>query len=304
MSTQSTVPSRKDVYSEITSQLVAAIEANPGAPQLPWRKSSGALFMPVNALTKNTYNGINIVSLWGAAELKGFSSPVWATYKQWSELGAQVRAGEKSSPVIFYKEFDAEPNPDDAEDDGKRRVARASRLFNAAQVDGYADDPAPEPLGPIARIAGADAFVSATGARIEHGGDRAFYRPQADHIQMPSEDTFCGTESLSRSEGYYATLVHELTHWTGAKHRLDRAFGKRFGDQAYAAEELVAEIGAAFLCAELQITQDVRPDHAQYLAQWLKLMKGDARAVFTAAAKASEAASYLKRLGAEARAAA
>ena len=212
MSIQSTISTRKDVYSEITSQLVAAIEANPGKPQMPWRRSSGALFMPVNALTKNGYNGINVVSLWVAAEVKGFSSPVWATYRQWSELGAQVRAGEKSSPVIFYKEFDAEPDPDDAEDDGKRRVARASRVFNAAQVEGYAVDPAPEPLGPVERVAGADAFVTATGARIEHGGDRAFYRPSTDHIQMPSEDVFCGTKTLTRSEGYYATLVHELTH--------------------------------------------------------------------------------------------
>jgi antirestriction protein ArdC len=304
MSTQSTVSIRKDVYSEITSQLVTAIEANPGAPQLPWRKSSGALFMPVNALTKNAYNGINIVSLWVAAELKGFISPVWATYKQWSELGAQVRAGEKSSPVIFYKEFDAEPDPGDSEDDGKRRVARASRVFNAAQVDGFDLPAAPDPLGPIERIVAADMFVNATGARVEHGGDRAFYRPSTDHIQMPSEDAFCGTATMSRSEGYYATLVHELTHWTGANHRLNRGFGKRFGDQAYAAEELVAEIGAAFLCAELQITQETRKDHAQYLAQWLKLMKGDSRAVFAAAAKASEAASYLKSFGAEARSAA
>jgi antirestriction protein ArdC len=206
--------------------------------------------------------------------------------------------------VIFYKEFDAEPDPDIADDDGKRRVARASRVFNAAQVEGYSLDPVPELLGPVERVAGADAFVTATGARIEHGGDRAFYRPQTDHIQMPSEDAFCGTKTLTRSESYYATLVHELTHWTGAKHRLDREFGKRFGDKAYAAEELVAEIGAAFLCAELQITQEVRADHAQYLAQWLTLMKGDSRAVFTAAARASEAAIYLKRLGAEARAAA
>jgi antirestriction protein ArdC len=236
--------------------------------------------------------------------MKGFSSPVWATYKQWSELGAQVRAGEKSSPVIFYKEFDAEPDSDIADDDGKRRVTRASRVFNAAQVDGFDIPAAPDPLGPVERIAAADMFVNATGVRIEHGGDRAFYRPSTDHIQMPSEDAFCGTATMSRSEGYYATLVHELTHWTGAKQRLDREFGKRFGDHAYAAEELVAEIGAAFLCAELQITQELRPDHAQYLAQWLKLMKDDRRAVFIAAARASEAAMYLKRFSAEERSAA
>jgi antirestriction protein ArdC len=170
-------------------------------------------------------------------------------------------------------------------------------VFNAEQVVGFTAPAAPDPLGPIERIASADRFVSATGARIEHGGERAYYRPSADHIQMPPEDAFCGTATMTRSEGYYATLLHELTHWTGAKHRLDRNFGKRFGDDAYAVEELVAEIGAAFLCAELQITQDTRPDHAQYLAQWLKVMKDDPRAIFAAAAKASEAASYLKRLG-------
>jgi antirestriction protein ArdC len=136
-----------------------------------------------------------------------------ASYKQWLELGAQVRAGEKSSLVIFYKEFDAEPNPDDASDDGKRRVARASRLFNAQQVDGYAVAARPDPLGPIERIAAADLFVNGTGARIEHGGERAYYRPSTDHIHMPSEDAFCGTASMSRSEGYNATLVHELTHY-------------------------------------------------------------------------------------------
>jgi antirestriction protein ArdC len=287
---------RQDVYSEITSQLIAAIEADPGKPALPWRRSSGPLFMPENALTKNAYNGINIVSLWVAAEVKGYTAPVWATYRQWLELGAQARSGEKSSLVIFYKEFEAEPNPDIADDDGKRRVARASSVFNASQVDGYVAPDAPKLLGPVERVEAADRFVSASGARIEHGGDRAYYRPSTDHIQMPAEETFCGTETMSRSEGYYATLVHELTHWTGAKHRLDREMGKRFGDHAYAAEELVAEIGAAFLCAELGITQETRADHAQYLAQWLKLLKDDSRAIFAAAAKASEAASYLKRL--------
>jgi antirestriction protein ArdC len=175
MSTQSKPAStRQDVYSEITSQLITAIETNPGKPELPWRKSSGPLFMPVNALTQNAYNGINIVSLWVAAEVKSFTTPVWATYKQWLELGAQVRKDEKSSLVIFYKEFDAEPNPEDASDDGKRRVARASRVFNAAQVDGYAGAAQPDPLGPIERIAAADLFVNATGARVEHGGDRAY----------------------------------------------------------------------------------------------------------------------------------
>jgi antirestriction protein ArdC len=295
---------RRDIYSEITSQLIAAIEADPGKPVLPWRRSSGPLFRPVNALTENAYNGINIVSLWVAAEVRQYAAPVWATYRQWSELGAQVRKGEKSSLVIFYKEFEADPDPADEGDDGKRRVARASYVFNAEQVDGYQLPGAAQSLGPVERILAADNFVSATKARIEHGGERAYYRPSTDHIQMPAEGLFFQTDTMSRTEGYYATLVHELTHWSGAKQRLNREMGKRFGDQAYAAEELVAEIGAAFLCAELGITQATRPDHAQYLAQWLKLLKEDSRAIFTASARASEAAEYLKRFSAEVSAAA
>jgi antirestriction protein ArdC len=295
MSNQSRT-NRKDIYAEITNQLIAAIEADPGRPSLPWRRATGQLSMPANALTKNAYNGVNIVSLWVSAELRRYGTPIWATYRQWQELGAQVRKEEKSSLVIFYKEFETDPDPEIADDDGKRRVARASYVFNASQVDGYELPNAPEPLGPVERIEAADSFVSATGARIVHGGDEAYYMPATDHIQMPHEGLFCGTETMSRDQGYYATLVHELTHWSGAKHRLDRDLSHRFGHQQYAAEELVAEIGAAFLCAELGITQDIRPNHAQYIVHWLKLLKDDSRAIFAAAAKASEAATYLKSL--------
>lgn len=287
---------RRDIHAEITNTLIAAIEADPGKPVMPWRRVSGPLFMPSNALTGNAYNGINIVSLWVAAECLGYAAPIWATYRQWSELGCQVRKGEKSSLVVFYKEYESQPDPSNADDDGRRRVARASYVFNASQVDGYTLPDAPEPLGPIERLDVVDRFITASGARIEHGGDRAFYRPATDHIQMPDEDLFSGTDTMTRTEGYYATVAHELTHWTAAPKRLGRELGKRFGDASYAAEELVAEIASAFLCSELGITQDTRADHAQYLAQWLKLMKDDNRAIFAAAAKASEAVAYLKRL--------
>lgn len=295
MSSEKIAPKR-DIHAEITSRLIAAIEADPGRPSMPWRRTGKPLFMPENALTGNAYNGINVVSLWVAAECLGYSAPVWATYRQWSELGCQVRKGEKSSLVVFYKEYETDPNPENADDNGKRRVARASYVFNASQVDGYTVPDAPQPLGPIERLEAVDRFVSATGAKIEHGGERAFYRPSTDHIQMPEEGLFCGTDTMTRSEAYYAVLAHELTHWTAAPTRLGRELGKRFGDQAYAAEELVAEIASALLCAELGITQDTRADHAQYLANWLKLLKVDTRAIFTAAAKASEAVAYLKKL--------
>jgi antirestriction protein ArdC len=287
---------RRDIHAEITNKLIAVIEADPGNPVMPWRRASGPLFMPTNALTKNAYNGINIVSLWVSAEISGYTAPIWATYRQWSELGCQVRKGEKSSLVVFYKEYEAEPDPQNVDDDGKRRVARASYVFNANQVDGYALPNAPISLDPVERLEVVDHFIATTGARIEHGGDRAFYRPSTDHIQMPDEGLFCGTETMTRTEGYYATVTHELAHWSGAKHRLNRDMGKRFGDAAYAAEELIAEIASAFLCSELGITQDTRADHAQYLAQWLNLMKSDSRAIFTAAAKASEAVAYLRNL--------
>lgn len=290
----------RDIHAEITSKLIAAIEADPGRPSMPWRRSSAPLFMPENALTKKLYNGINIVSLWVSAEAQGYAAPVWATYRQWSELGAQVRKGEKSSLVIFYKEYETEPDTDNADDDGKRRVARASYVFNAAQVDGFTLPDATQPLGPIERIETADRFIRSTGAHIEHGGERAFYRPSTDHIQMPDEDRFCGTDTMTRAESYYAVLAHECVHWSGSEKRLNREFSKRFGNAAYAAEELVAEIGSAFLCAELGITQDTRPDHAQYLAQWLKLLKDDNRAVFTAAARASEAVAFLRKFQAPA----
>jgi antirestriction protein ArdC len=288
-----TSQSRRDLHAEITNQLIAAIEADPGQPSLPWRRQGGALHIPTNALTGNAYRGINIVSLWVAAASRGYATPIWGTYRQWAEKGAQVRRGEKSSLVVFYKEYETTPDPDDADDNGTRRVARASYVFNADQVDGFELPLVAESLGPVERLTRADSFATATRADVRHGGDRAFYAPATDHIQMPDEGLFTGTHTMTRTEGYYATLVHELVHWSGARHRLDRQMGKRFGDDAYAAEELVAEIGAAFLCADLQITQNLRPDHAQYLANWLKLLKDDSRAIFFAAARANEAVKYL-----------
>jgi antirestriction protein ArdC len=288
--------SRQDIHRQITDRLIAAMEAGPGKFVLPWRR--GNLGLPTNAVTGQNYNGINILALWVAAQQGGFVLPVWATYKQWAAIGAQVRAGERASLVVFYKQYDTTPNPDDADDTGRRRVARASAVFNAAQVSGYAPPTPPVPKGPIERLEHAEQFIAATRATISFGGDRAFYMPSQDRIQLPADDAFTGTATMDRREAYYATLVHELVHWTGAKHRLDRNLTGRFGTQSYAAEELVAELGAAFLCSDLVITQDVRPDHAQYLASWVQLLKQDSRAIFTAAARASEAANYLRALSA------
>jgi antirestriction protein ArdC len=243
----------------------------------------------------SAFNGINVVALWATAQERAYKHSLWGTYKQFQSLEAQVRKGEKASLVIFYKEFDVEPDPKDENDDGRRHVARASWVFNVAQVDGYTiGEPLP-PLPPLERNARAEAFVAATKAEIRIGGESAYYRPSTDHIQMPDEHLFRAPESNQRSEDWYSVLTNELGHFTGHEKRLDRQFGKRFGDDAYCMEELCAELCSAFLCAELGITVQPRADHAHYIGHWLRVMKADKRAVFTAAAAASAAARYLSQ---------
>lgn len=253
----------------------------------------------MNIASGKAYRGVNTVALWAAADALGFADGIWGTYRQWQDRGAQVRKGEKSSLVIFYKEFESAENSavsTDEEGNDRRFVARASRVFNVAQVDGYTlpiPDIAETRIDPCVQ---AESFIAATGAKISIGGDRAFYRPSTDSITMPDRNRFIGTPTSSATEGWYSTLLHELTHWSGASHRMDRMFGKRFGDDAYAMEEMVAELGAAFLCGDLGITAEPRPDHAAYIDNWLRIMKADRKAIFTAASAANKAAEFLTNL--------
>ncbi|PZP68369.1 ArdC family protein [Methylorubrum populi] len=276
-----------DVHQAVTDQIVATLEAGTaGQWQCPWHRKGGSL--PVNAKTGRAYRGVNTLMLWCAEQANGYGDSRWATYKQWQELGAQVRKGERSTIIVFFKELGED------EEDGRRRVvARASYGFNAAQVEGAPE--AGEPLPPSEWhlpevFAG---FVARTGARVTHGGDAAFYMPSEDRIVLPPRDRF------PTAHGYASTALHELTHWTGAKGRLDRDLSGRFRTQAYAAEELVAELGAAFLCAELGLEAEPHPTHASYLASWLKLLRSDPKAIFTAASAASRASGYLTALQAE-----
>ncbi len=291
---------RVDLYQAITDKLIKAIEANPGKPQMPWRKSNAPLWLPTNALTGNQYRGINVISLWVAAEEAGYNTNIFATYKQWQEMKCQVRKGEKSAMIVKYGEFDVErddSNPlDDGKDTGVRRYLKRANVFNASQVDGFELPEPQQSLGPVERTHAVEHFIANTKAIITIGGDRAYYRASADTIHMPDEGLFTGTDSMTREEAFAAIQCHELVHWTSHKTRCDRQLGKRFGDKAYCAEELIAEVGNAMLCAELGITQDVRPDHAKYLSLYLDMMKADPKAIFTAAAAASRALDYLKGL--------
>ena len=289
---------RFDIHQHITDKIVSAIERGAGDFRLPWHRSAGSIMRPVNVASKKQYRGINVVALWAYAEESGYSSGVWGTYRQWSEAGAQVRKGEKAAFVVFYKEleFAAETETGDAETTTTRLFARATPVFAAEQVDGFSPPALPAtPANPVEPIEAAEAFVAATGANIVHGGSRACYVPRTDNIHMPPRDVFIGTATSTAAEAYYSTKLHELTHWTGIESRCNRQFGKRFGDDAYAVEELVAELGAAFLCADLGITPEPREDHAAYLASWLRVLRADTRAIFTAAAHAQRAVEYLHR---------
>ena len=283
-----TNPAQADIYTRITNQIVASIEAGADAFQMPWHTDGLSAGRPINALSGKAYRGVNVLALWCAAQEAGYSSDQWATYKQWSERGQQVRKGEKSTSIVFWKIGDAleSEGADGDEENGSRRIiARGYSVFNAEQIDGY-QAPAMPTRTDIARVQEADEFFTALGADIRHGGGRAFYRSTTDHIQMPPFEVFRSTIA------YYSTLSHEVTHWTGAKARLDRDLKNRFGSEAYAAEELVAELGAAFLCADLGLANEPRPDHAAYVSNWLQVLKNDKRAIFTAAAKAQQAVDF------------
>jgi antirestriction protein ArdC len=286
-----------DIHQHITDQIVAAIESGVGEFQMPWHRAHGSLMRPVNIASGKRYQGVNVVSLWLAAEAKGFSAPLWGTYRQWQAKGAQVRKGEKSSLIVFYKEHDFErTNADTGEtEEARALIARASPVFNVAQVDGYAlpePDDAP-PMAVIDPIARADELIRASGAIVREGGERAFYAPEPDIICVPDRWRFTGTATMNPTEAFYTTKLHELTHWSGHKSRLARDFSGRFGSNAYAFEELIAGLGEAYLCADLGVTTAMRPDHAAYVGHWLNVMKADKRAIFTAASQAQSAANYL-----------
>ena len=276
---------RSDIYQRITDAIVAAIEAGAGKYAMPWNQAAG---VPINAASRKAYRGINTLALWAAAQAKGYPSDIWATFKQWREMGASVRKGETATSIVFWKISDRKDDPEgeDQTDEttGRRSLvlARGYAVFNAAQVDGY-EAPVMPILPPAERVDHAERFFAELGADIRHGGGKAYYAPSLDRIQMPPFEAF------RSGVAYYGTLAHEAVHWTSHADRCARDLKGRFGDEAYAAEELVAELGASYLAADLDLEPEPRPDHAAYIASWLKALKNDKRAIFTAAGRAQAA---------------
>lgn len=306
---KTTSTKKVDTYSRVTDAVIKMLEAGVGDWSRPWTGGGGKLRLP-RRVNGEPYRSINVPLLWAAADQGGFNSATWMTLRQANELGGRVRTGERGSQVVFAGRVErpvsapstvAEPSAvsdDDGSSDGERatRSVPYMRLYTVFNVDQIEDLPerfvevpvAPRAVNPDERDPELEAFVQRTGVRLEHTGNRACYSPALDLVRMPQ---FAHFVTAAR---YYGTLFHELTHWTGAETRTGRGFSAaRFGDTSYAQEELVAELGSAFVCAAVGLEPIVCEHHAEYLGSWLEVLKKDSRAIFKAAADAQKAADFL-----------
>jgi antirestriction protein ArdC len=283
-----------DIYTRVTAQIIQSLEAGTRPWIKPWISSQtdSAISRPLRS-NGEAYRGINILMLWSEAFTKGFTNPTWLTFKQALDLGGNVRKGERGSPVVYANQATV-PDSDssDSETSGKRiSFLKHYTVFNVEQCGGLPSSYYPSAFQQIdesARIPRLEQFIEATGAIISHSGSSAFYTPSHDRIQMPPFTSFFDPYR------YYGTVIHELIHWTGHTSRLDRSLDhNRYGSHAYATEELVAELGSAFVGADFGLPAELRDDHTAYLSAWLDVLKADKRAIFAAAAHAQRAADFL-----------
>jgi antirestriction protein ArdC len=287
---------RTDIYTKITNRILADLEQGVRPWLKPWNSdhAAGRITRPLrhNGIP---YSGINVLVLWSEAVDKGYSSPLWMTYKQSQELGGQVRKGEHGTQVVYADKI-VKTETDAAGKESERAIPflKAFTVFSTEQIDGlpahyYAR--AEPPKNDMHPIEHAEAFFKNVGSTVRIGGGKAFYSPSLDLIQMPLFESFRDAESWT------AVLAHEHIHYTKHETRLNRDLGrKRYGDEGTAREELVAELGSAFLCADLNLTPEVREDHSSYIASWIKVLQNDKRAIFEAASHAQKAADFLHKL--------
>ncbi|MBA3448353.1 MAG: DUF1738 domain-containing protein [Pseudaminobacter sp.] len=289
MSRTSSSAERTDVYTRITAEIVAAIEAGAGDWRMPWHHAGSATTRPENVSSRKRYRGVNVLALWIAAQARGYADGLWGTYRQWHAVGAQVRKDERGTTVVLWKQAasSGEDNQGDDDEVNYRRVfARAFTVFNVAQVDGYELE-AVNLLPENERIVHAETFLTNLGVNTIFGGSEAYYLPSTDTVHLPNFAHFRDAAS------FIGTWAHELGHASGSKRRLDRDLSGRFGSAAYAAEECAVEILSGLILADLTIAHHPRPDHAAYISSWLAILKVDPRAIFTAASKAQQAADWM-----------
>ncbi len=268
-----------DIYQIVTDRIVEALEGGSIPWLKPWKDGNNAdPSMPFNATTGRAYNGVNVLLLWSMP----YESNGWLTYKQAAACGGNVKKGEKSTLITYWQFFKEKKNG--VETGNSIPMLKYYKVFNVEQCENLEKLKAIEPLE--IETTSALELSQNNGACVKHGGNRAFFKPSADYIQMPPQANF------NESNGYDCTLLHELTHWTGHKSRLERDFTGRFGDESYAFEELIAEMGSAFLCSMLNVEENIL-QHSSYIESWLKVLKNDKRAIFTASSQAKKATEFL-----------
>jgi antirestriction protein ArdC len=283
-----TTTSTADKCAAVTAQIIELLDAGVAPWVRPW-STTGQSDMPTNFATQRTYRGANVLNLWMVQTARGYDTAEWMTFKQAIDLGACVRKGEHGTPVFFVSALERkEKNAKGELIERHVPFWKSFTVFNIAQVDGLPERLPVAPRPEIERLARVDAYLAAVGATVHLGGDRAYYSPATDSITLPRPEQF------ESGAAFYGTALHEHAHWVGGPSRLAREFGKRFGDQAYAFEELVAELSAAFLCAELQIPG--RLQHPEYIANWAAVLRADSKAIWTAGARAAEAVQFLHQV--------
>ncbi len=279
-----------DLCQQVTNKLIERLEqVDPADFRLPWASLGAGALSPTNATTGVRYRGSNVVHLWLAALDAEYSSGYWATYKQWKSVGAQVRKGEHGATIVKWVVTKSRTNEDNEESKG-RLVPKAYAVFAAEQVDGWAPPEAPPLLSEEERSATLDAWINRTAVTVTHTGHRAVYSPFTNVVTLPPFELF------TSGAGYYSTALHELVHATGHENRLGRVgitSIDRENRAQYAFEELIAELGASFLCAIHGVHPEPVDDHAQYLASWLKVLRSDPKAIIKAASQAEAAAHWL-----------
>ena len=276
-----------DIRQIITDKIISMLENGTTKAAPRWTQSTAG-GLPMNRKTGDTYRGINVLLLWAEMEDKSYASSQWLTYRQADEMGAQVRKGEKSVMCVYYSKIARKDDASlDGDEPGSFFMCKPFWLFNVAQIDGLPEVAAPMAINDFKDVGEAERILINSKAEIQYGFDSAYYAIGKDQICLPMRGRFTSVEN------FYATALHELTHWTGHESRLNRQFGKRFGDDSYAFEELVAELGAAFTVGHLGMLDATIENHADYVASWIKVLKGDKKAIFTAASQASKASDYI-----------
>lgn len=276
---------KKDIYQTVTESIIEALESGVKPWVCPWKRNGILSGIPSNFATTIAYSGMNIMLLWCSAVKQGFNDSRWLTYKQAQALGAQVRKGARGTTAIFYKTLEKENEQGESE---QIPMLKTFTVFNVEQIDGLtlnSEDLITQPLSEFDPLPQVEALFQRSGAKITERGQQAFFTPVTDEIYLPERHLF------TDAANFYATGLHELTHWSGGKKRLNREMKGKFGSEDYAFEELIAELGSAFLMADLGVSGDVQ--HESYIASWLKALKNDKRYIFKAASAASKGHRYL-----------